>query len=417
MSVAARIPATLESSSGLGRGLRIAVVTPEMIRTRGTERANAEMVARLARENRICLFAHHWEPDGTPGICFHRVPVMPWPGLLRFLTFFASATWQVRRAERRHGTYDAVYSPGPNCRQVQVSSAWFCQARQLALFRSGKHRPQPATWLDWLKLAHRWSYAAVVSAVERHFYSLPTLRRVVTQSHLLAGDLAGFYGLPPERIVVAHGGVNSAHFEPAQRLVLRDRARRELGIPADEFAFFFIGNNWLIKGLYHVMEALARVPRGTLYVVGVEFEPPHSWQKHSRALGIASRVCYLPRRPDVIYYYAAADALVAPSVYDTFPLMPLEAMACGLPVIISRNTGVAEIVRDDDCLVVSQLDDPAELAEALRRISEDAGLRARLAANGLELACQRPWDGIYRAISAELVALARTRAAESAAAR
>ncbi len=396
------------------QSLRIAIVSPELHRHGGTERANAELVARLGRCSQLCLFAHHWEPDGTAGICFHRVPVIPWPGLLRFLSFFLAATWQVRRAERQHGAYDAIYSPGPNCRQVQVSSAWFCQARQLELFRSGKHRPPPAHWRDWLKLAHRWSYAAVVSAVEKYFYSRPTLRRVVAQSRLLAGDLRGFYGLAEERIVVAHGGVNAQHFDPAKRQALRDGARRELGIPDGEFVFLFVGNNWLIKGLYHVMQALAAVPQGMLFVVGVEYEPPESWQKLSRSLGVEPRVRYLRRRPDILYYYAAADALVAPSVYDTFPLMPMEAMACGLPVIISRQTGTAEIVSGEECLVISQLDDASELSNAMRRLSEDAELCARLVQRGLALARRRPWDGIYQAISAELLSVAQTRAAQSA---
>jgi UDP-glucose:(heptosyl)LPS alpha-1,3-glucosyltransferase len=411
MSVLATEVEGLVPAKAVGRHLRIAVVTPELHRHGGTERGNAEVVARLAAENQICLFAHHWEPDGTPNICFHRVRVLPWPGLLRFLSFFLSASHAVERARRRHGGFDAIYSPGPNCRQVQVSSAWFCQARQLAVFRSGKHRPAPATGVDWLKLWHRWSYAAVVARVEKMFYGLDALQKVVTQSHLLARDLQQFYGLNEKRVVVAHGGVNCEHFLPAKRTALRERARHELEIGANEFVFLFIGNNWLIKGLYHVIRALPQVPSARLMVVGLGAERPKSWQKYASQLGVAERIRFLPKRPDILYYYAAADALLAPSVYDTFPLMPMEAMACGLPTIISRTTGVAEIVGPDDTLVVEQLDDSAELTAAMRRMVEDAELRARLVANGLRLARRHPWDGICRAIAAELLRTAEANAA------
>lgn len=395
-------------------GLRIAVVTPELHRRGGTERGNAEVVARLAEKAGVCLYAHHWEPDGTRNICFHRVPVLPWPGLLRFLSFYASATLSVRAGARRHGGYQAVYSPGANCHAIQVSSAWFCQARQLALFRSGKHRPRPATWVDWLKLAHRWSYASVVTRVEKAFYALPGLQRVVTQSHLLARDLQQFYGLSPDRVVVAHGGVSCETFNPHLRTALREKARTELQIGSDQFVFFFIGNNWLIKGLYHVIRALALVPNVRVLVVGLGAERPESWQKFSRALGVEDRITYLPRRPDIIFYYAAADALLAPSVYDTFPLMPMEAMACGLPVIISRNTGVAEIVGPEDCLVVENIEAPAELAQAMSRMATDATLRQRLSAQGLILARNNRWDRIYQAIADELLNLkAATHAANS----
>jgi glycosyltransferase involved in cell wall biosynthesis len=389
-----------------GARLRIAVVTPELHHTGGTERANAEILARLAQEHQVCLYAHRWVADGTPNICFHPVPVVPWPGLVRFLSFFVSASLAVQAGEKRHGGYDGIYSPGANCRQVQVSTAWFCQARQHQLFRSGDHRPPPATAMDWLKLAHRWFYAWTVARVERIFYASPRLERVITQSHLLAHDLTHFYGLPPNRITVAHGGVNAAAFDAETRAALRPRARRELGLQDGEFVFFFIGNNWLIKGLYHVMRALALVPRVRLMVVGLGAERPESWQRFSRELGVAERIAYLPRRPDILYYYAAADALLAPSVYDTFPLMPLEAMACGLPVIVSRQTGVAEILGEQDALVVSRPEDLVELAELMRQMATDAALRARLMKNGMCLARQNPWDRMHRAVVDELLAVA-----------
>jgi UDP-glucose:(heptosyl)LPS alpha-1,3-glucosyltransferase len=327
-----------------------------------------------------------------------------------FLSFFAAASLQVRLAELRHGAFDAIYSPGPNCWQVQVATAWFCQARQLELYRSGGHRPPQRTWVDWLKLAHRWTYAAVVSRLERKFYRSPRLKKVISESLLLARDLKNYYGLPPERTVVAHAGVNCDHFHPDRRQALRPKARKELGLDDDQFMFFFIGNDWLRKGLYHLMRALAHVPRARLMVVGLGAERPESWQQYSVRLGVADRVRYLPRRPDVLYYYAAADALVAPSVYDPFALMPLEAMACGLPTIISQASGVAEIVGAEDTLLISRPDNVAELSAAMRRLVAEPELRARLAANGLARARRCPWDRIYRATLAQLLEVALVKA-------
>jgi glycosyltransferase involved in cell wall biosynthesis len=397
------------AASFRARRLRLAVVTPELHRTGGTERANAEIVAAFAREHDVCLYAHRWTRDPDVRLCFHRVPVLPWPGIVRFLSFYEAASLAVGAGERRHGGYDGIYSPGANCRQVSVSTAWFCQARQLELFRSGRHRPRPSSLLDWLKLGHRWSSAWIASRVERRFCQSERLERVIAQSRLLAGDLAHFYGVPESKLEVAHGGVNAGTFDPAERLALRPRVRTELGLPAGRFVFFFIGNNWLIKGLYHVMRALAEVPDAWLAIVGADVERRGSWEEFSRELGVAERILYLPRRKDVIAYYAAADALLAPSVYDTFPLMPMEAMACGLPVIISSRTGVAEIVGPEDALVVSNAENISELAATMRRIAMDAGLRARLVANGRALAERNPWDRIQQAVARELISQAQRR--------
>ncbi len=359
-------------------------------------------MTRLARTHQICLFAHHWEPDGTQ-VCFHRVPVLAWPGILRFLSFYFLASRAVRKAAKEHGEFAGVYSPGPNCSEVDVCGASFCQARQLGFIRSGKHRPPLASAKDALKLAHRWAYAWIVSRLEEAFYRNPSLKRVVTPSHLLARDLAHYYGLPAMKITVSPAGVNTATFHAEGRAALRQKARMSLGISASEFAFFFIGNNWMVKGLYHLMRAMRGAPHARVFVVGLGEEDPESWQRLARTEGVADRIVFLPRRADVIFYYAAADCLVVPSVYDTFALMPLEAMACGLPVILSRNTGVAEIVGAEDCLVVENIEDLGEMAQAMSRMANDAGLRARLSANGLALARRRSWDGIYQAIAEELL--------------
>ena len=88
--------------------LRIAVVTPELHRTGGTERANAEIVATFAREHEVCLYAHRWVPDPDVRLCFHHVPVLPWPGLMRYFTFYQAASMAVAAGERLHGGYDGV---------------------------------------------------------------------------------------------------------------------------------------------------------------------------------------------------------------------------------------------------------------------------------------------------------------------
>ncbi len=393
---------------------RVAVVIPEAHSRGGTERSTAEVLARLAPHYEVHLFAHRGETDGVANVHFHRVPALRWPGLLRFLSFYAAATWKVRRAAREYGAFDCVFSPGPNCAEVEVCTAHFCQARQLDLLRSGKHRPPAASFMDCLKLAHRWSYAWCVSKVERLFFQRAGLRRVVAPSRLLARDLRSYYGVPEEKIMVSPSGVDCSAFTPEKRTLLREKARTELQIAPSEFAFFFLGNNWAIKGLYHVIRALAHVPDARVMVVGLGAERPESWQAFSQQCGVAGRITYLPRRPDILYYYAAADALPAPSVYDTFALMPLEAMACGLPVIISRNTGVAEIVGGEDCLIVENVEDTQELGAAMRRMAADPELCARLAANGRARARQHPWDRPYRTIADELEgkpvapALART---------
>ena len=390
-----------------GKSLRIAVVTPELHRTGGTERGTAEVVERLAREHQICLFVHRWDRDSNSNICFHRVAVLPWPGLLRFLSFYWMASRAVDAAAQRHGGFDVIYSPGPNCRQVEVCTAWFCHARQDELLRSGKLRPTAGTVSDWLRLLHRKAYAATVTRLERGFYRSPELRSVVSPAQVLKDDLVSCYGIEAARIVVAHAGVDPETFGVEQRNALRAQARAELGLREGEFWFLFAGTDWVRKGMLTVHAAMREVPQARLLAVGPY--DPASWKRHAERAGIAERIRYLPPRRDILFYFAAADALVAPSVFEPFGLIPLEAMACGLPVIITPPMGVAEIATPEDAVILQRAEDAGELAAAMRRVMEDAALREKLARNAPARARMHPWDAIYRATEAELLAVARKR--------
>jgi glycosyltransferase involved in cell wall biosynthesis len=92
--------------------------------------------------------------------------------------------------------------------------------------------------------------------------------------------------------------------------------------------------------------------------------------------------------------YQDSDVVVTPSWYESFPLPPLEAMACGVPVVTTRAGTEDFAVDDEGCLVVEPRDEAA-LATALHRIAEDGGLRRSLAEGGTAAAQRFTWDAGY----------------------
>jgi len=424
--------------------MRIAVVTPELHRRRGTERVTSEMIDRLAREHDVHVFAHKFRAEEYPGVTFHRVTVIPAPGLATFLSFYYGARRALRSAERelraasgaessarqsaaesgRDGIrltgrarasmathprgFDVVYSPGPNCKGVEVVTAHFCQARQDELLREGRLQP-PAAGIGYrLRLAHRKLYARAVARIEREFYRSPELRLVLSPSETLKQDLVRRYGIAPERVRVTPSGVDATGFDPATRLRLRAEARAALGLRDDRFYFLFVGTDWVRKGMMTILPALRETPEAELLAVGPYHPAPY--RRAAAASGVAERVQYLPRRSDVIFYYAAADALLSPSIYEPFGLMPLEAMACGLPCIVTRTMGLAEIVSANEALILENGEDPAALADAMRLLMNDAALRQRLVTNGMLLARRHTWEPMYQATLEALIASARAKA-------
>jgi UDP-glucose:(heptosyl)LPS alpha-1,3-glucosyltransferase len=103
-------------------------------------------------------------------------------------------------------------------------------------------------------------------------------------------------------------------------------------------------------------------------------------------------VFFLPPRADVQFYYAAADAYVGPSIEDAFALPPAEAMACGLPVIVSRQAGVSEWVTPGvDGLILEDPKDADELSKLIRSLVNDPLLCLRLGENAATTARQYTW--------------------------
>ncbi len=388
------------------------MVTPELHSTGGTERATAALVKALARDHEVCLYSHLWSGEADVHVCHHSVPALPGPGLARQLSFFAAASLAVWRGERRHGAYDCVYSPGANCAQINVSTAHFCQARQRDLLRSGRFQPAPATLDDRLRRWHRSLYANWYSRLEDRFYASPRLEKVICPAEVVRRDLMSCYGASPDRLVVAHSGVDTSAFNRERRWQLRDSARKELGLAPADFCFLFVGTDWVRKCLVTLLDALASVPGALVYAVGPY--DPEPYRRYAARAGVAGRVRFPPRRADIISYYAAADALVAPSFYEPFGMVPLEAAACGVPSIITRQMGVAEVLDDESAILLDDPADSAALARAMRRLMDDPDLRRRLVSNGEQRARMSPWDGINRAT---LHAIEETAARRKAAAR
>ena len=128
-----------------------------------------------------------------------------------------------------------------------------------------------------------------------------------------------------------------------------------------------------------------------LLVVGRE--NPHEYRVFIEAKHLSERVQFQRPRTDVEFYYAAADAYVGPSLEDTFAQPPAEAMACGLPVIVSATNGTSEIItHESDGLILQNPTDAPCLAGMIRRLYEDRDFCTRLGENAHESTQQYTWE-------------------------
>ncbi len=165
------------------------------------------------------------------------------------------------------------------------------------------------------------------------------------------------------------------------------RMRRALGIPPEEFTFFYVGRLNAVKDLGTLMDAFATLgddvfTRARLYMVGEGPERAMLETKRA-ALALDDKVVLLGARDDVLDLLMAADALVMSSNSEGLPMALLEAMAAGVPCVATAVGGIPALFGQDRGLLV-RAQDASELARAMAALARSPEMRAGLVANARE---------------------------------
>jgi len=176
-----------------------------------------------------------------------------------------------------------------------------------------------------------------------------------------------------DSVRVIGNGIERARFANVSHDV-RARARHELDLPDAAAVATFVGGDWERKGLSKAIEALTSAPAWRLVVVGDGDR--RRYERFAEDLGVRQRVRFAGPRVDVERMYAAADAFVFPSDYEAAPLVTYEAAASGLPLLVSRMNGAADLVVPG--LNGWFVESAAEIGSYLNQLSSDSQLRARM---------------------------------------
>ncbi|MCS6860146.1 MAG: glycosyltransferase family 4 protein [Abditibacteriales bacterium] len=229
--------------------------------------------------------------------------------------------------------------------------------------------------------------------------SASSAAKVITLSASSKRDLIERYGIAPEKIVITPCGVDETMRRVEDPQVVAAVLRR-YGITPP-----FILSVGLLqprKNLPRVVDAFARLHERRpdlpqrLVVAGRVGWGVESLRERVRARRLEDAVHFVGyvADEDLPALYSAADLFVYPSLYEGFGLPPLEAMACGTPVVTSNVSSIPEVV-GDAALTVNPLDVEA-IAGAMEQILTDTALRQMLTARGLERARGFTWEKTAR---------------------
>lgn len=215
--------------------------------------------------------------------------------------------------------------------------------------------------------------------------------KIITDSGYTKIEAIDILRVPGDMITAIHLGVDHGMFKIYPREA-QDICRRELGLP--EKFILFVGTREPRKNLGRLVQAYAELPDPVQREFSLVLVGPRGWGESDPARGkkLANRVMVLDYldTQKLALAYNLASALAYPSLYEGFGLPPLEAMACGCPVVASNAAALPEVC--GDAAVYIDPNDIQSIAAGMQRVLSDETLRSDLIERGLQRAKNFTWE-------------------------
>jgi glycosyltransferase involved in cell wall biosynthesis len=385
----------------------------------GYELACREVVDQLReRGHEVLVLTSQWRVDGVGEVAGEREA-----GVWRDLELYWNDHVVLRPSLARRLAIERA-----NQRRLQLAldaatpdvvSIWHMGAMSLGLLTSLAERGFPLVYTvadDWL------IYGPQMDAWARLFLKRPRLARPVRRltqvpTTLVELGSSGTFCFVSTCTMKRAEELGGWHFIDAAVVPLGINTR-DFPVPAElppgrgwRWRLLYVGRIDDRKGIDTVIRAMRHLPAGaTLELVGRGDSRHRAHLEELAAeLDLTTRVRFrVADRDELRTIYAAADVVVFPSTWEEpFGLVPLEAMACGTPVVATGSGGSGEfLTHDDNCLLFSPGDERA-LADALIRLEEDPALRQRLVRSGIRSAALLTTDRLSDDLESRLLSAAR----------
>lgn len=221
---------------------------------------------------------------------------------------------------------------------------------------------------------------SVYTALDR-LLSSSTNRYIAVADHLRRKLVDG-RGLPPEKVVKIYNGIDAGLYNcPAEQPA---RVRSAYNVPAGSFLVAAFCRLSPEKGLFNLVEAAGKTrgPLSVKYLVAGEGPLEAGLKARVKSLGIEKNFVFTGFVEDIKPLLSAADLVVLPSFREGFPVVLLEAMAAGKPVVASKIAGIDESVEDGRTGLLVPPGDSAALAEAIMELCKDRGRAVEMGKKG-----------------------------------
>ncbi len=340
-----------------------------------------ELANRLSRRHEVTVLTNPREVTDCHAVV---VPILiPDKPLWHSILAFSAKAGLVAQQQ----DYDVVHTQGSDGSWGDVVTAHSCHLAGMQA--SLKLNP---TWLNrvrkWFSPAHR-----VVVAQEQR--ALSSAQVIVAVSKQVARQIKVAYpgtrGIP---ICVIYPGVDVQTFSPDKLANSRSLHRRQFGFDPQDIVFVLVANTPRLKGAKRLMRALAVLEnqKTHLLIASGSARFP-GLRRLAKYLGLEKRVHFTQARQNTLPIYASGDIYAALPEYESFGLTVLEAMACGLPILLTRNAGVAELLTAEREGILLPFRAKTEVVvQAMEHLLQDEARRKQMGQAARATAEQYSWE-------------------------
>ena len=349
---------------------KIAVLIRNFVTTGGAERYAVEVTKRLAQLHQITVLCQTHDPSHCEGLEIITIPRLCVQPRWINQVLFAYQCSKVTRA----GDFDLVHSHERTWDyNVYVVH---CPCYKTKFAEAGSHglfKYHLKALFSLRHAAYRW--------LEKQQFSDKPHRVVVSVSDYITRNIRYCYPEFQLPVVVAPPGVE---------MPLKRCSAPTVDGP---FNILFVGTEFERKGLEFALRGFAKLQRSNARLAIAGGGNPASYQGLIRELGIESKVQFLGLVRDVSSLYASSHLFLFPTLIEPFGMSPLEAMAHGLPVVVSdrRHNGFVEQLQEGEAWVLKDARDADEIGKALEALAE-GGRWCEMSEKSLKVAARLNWE-------------------------
>jgi len=354
--------------------MKIGIVILHCLQTHASRYVGEVTKHFIKQGHEVHVFTNRWDAL-DPAVIVHKIPVFPYNDYLRELSFtiLASIITKFYKLDVTMAQATRYFSPDVCYMQF--------------------------VYKEWISFMKRNGFAPVfpnIFALWVEGWNTRRAKRVIAMSNIVKKELMKNHRVPEANINIIYSGVDLNKFNPAKRAVVSNDIRHKLGLNSDDIVIISVGNPYTRKGLEYAVKALPLIfdKRVKLLVLGRDIgnDKFENYKKLAENVGVSERLIYGGFRGDVENFYAASDIFLLPTLYEPFGLVVLEALSAGLPVVVSKTAGAAELVEDGkEGILLKDPKDEKEIATAINMLLENErykkfGKNARLKAE------KYPWS-------------------------